>query len=111
MQLRKFKILSFDCYGTLIDWETGILAALAPLMARAGISHDGALAAYAEQESAQEAETPALRYADILTRVHEDDMIRALCKEESDELVRERWSQEQYSLEIQRDCFPGGRLA
>ena len=30
MKLADFKILSFDCYGTLIDWETGIHTALAP---------------------------------------------------------------------------------
>ena len=29
LNLRKFKVLTFDCYGTLIDWETGILNALA----------------------------------------------------------------------------------
>jgi 2-haloacid dehalogenase len=29
----KFECLTFDCYGTLIDWETGILAALKPLLA------------------------------------------------------------------------------
>lgn len=26
-----FDVLTFDCYGTLIDWESGILAALAPV--------------------------------------------------------------------------------
>ena len=31
MDLRRFAALTFDCYGTLIDWEGGILAALAPL--------------------------------------------------------------------------------
>ncbi len=30
-----FDALTFDCYGTLIDWETGILAALEPHTARA----------------------------------------------------------------------------
>ncbi|MGZ4789841.1 MAG: haloacid dehalogenase type II [Terriglobales bacterium] len=29
----KFECLTFDCYGTLIDWETGILSALKPLLA------------------------------------------------------------------------------
>jgi len=32
------EILSFDCYGTLIDWETGLLSALAPVLARHGRS-------------------------------------------------------------------------
>ncbi len=70
MKLTDFKLLSFDCYGTLIDWETGLRAALAPLMARAGVAPDRALADFAREESAQEAETPAMRYADILVRVH-----------------------------------------
>src|SRR5206468_5790172 len=40
MQLSQFKALSFDCYGTLIDWEAGILKALEPLRKQAGISPD-----------------------------------------------------------------------
>ena len=40
MKLSDFKVLSFDCYGTLIDWETGILTALRPLARRAG-DHSG----------------------------------------------------------------------
>ena len=33
-----FKVLSFDCYGTLIDWESGILTALRLLVHRAASS-------------------------------------------------------------------------
>lgn len=32
-KLTDFKLLCFDVYGTLIDWETGIIAALQPLIA------------------------------------------------------------------------------
>ena len=32
MKLTDFKALTFDCYGTLIDWETGIWNALQPLV-------------------------------------------------------------------------------
>lgn len=28
----RFQVLTFDCYGTLIDWETGILSALRPIL-------------------------------------------------------------------------------
>jgi 2-haloacid dehalogenase len=28
-----FRVLSFDCYGTLIDWESGILGAIGPILA------------------------------------------------------------------------------
>ena len=31
MRLTDFKVLTFDCYGTLIDWETGMVEALKPL--------------------------------------------------------------------------------
>ena len=34
MRLTDFKVLTFDCYGTLIDWESGIVAALQPLLSR-----------------------------------------------------------------------------
>jgi 2-haloacid dehalogenase len=32
--LKAFDVLSFDCYGTLIDWESGIYTALLPLLSR-----------------------------------------------------------------------------
>jgi len=31
LDFRRFEVITFDCYGTLIDWETGILNALRPL--------------------------------------------------------------------------------
>ena len=30
MRLTDFSALTFDCYGTLIDWESGIVTALQP---------------------------------------------------------------------------------
>ena len=38
MRLHDFTALSFDCYGTLIDWETGLYTALAPLRSAAGLN-------------------------------------------------------------------------
>ena len=72
MRLTDFRVLTFDCYGTLIDWESGIHTALAPLLARAGRSEtkEGAIAAFAAQESRIEAEAPALLYTKVLARVH-----------------------------------------
>ncbi len=45
MRLHDFKVLTFDCYGTLIDWESGIHTALRPLLARAapGLGREAAL--------------------------------------------------------------------
>lgn len=71
--LTDFRILTFDCYGTLIDWEAGLLAQLRPWVAAAGHQIDDArlLASFARHESAQETETPTLIYRDILFRVHQ----------------------------------------
>ena len=68
-----FKVLTFDCYGTLIDWETGIWDSLQPLIManeRSDIYRDTALKAFAEAESAQQAATPDMLYPQILTHVH-----------------------------------------
>jgi 2-haloacid dehalogenase len=72
LKISDFSVLTFDCYGTLIDWESGLYAALAPLLARTGVdlSRDAALEAFAEQESRQQALTPAILYADLLAEVH-----------------------------------------
>jgi len=71
MRLSDFKVLSFDCYGTLIDWETGIWAALQPLAEKAGGKvREAALTRFGHHESAQEAETPSLKYSELLVRVH-----------------------------------------
>ena len=78
MRLTDFKVLTFDCYGTLIDWETGIINALRPLLRRdsAERSRDEILASFARHETAQEAETPAMLYSELLGQVH-----RRLAKE------------------------------
>jgi 2-haloalkanoic acid dehalogenase type II len=72
MRLTDFKVLTFDCYGTLIDWETGILQALAPLLREDRARRPGAavLADFARHETAQEALTPRMRYSDLLGLVH-----------------------------------------
>jgi 2-haloacid dehalogenase len=63
----RFEALTFDCYGTLIDWETGILAALRPILARHGIEppDDEILSRFARFEAAAEA-GPYRRYREIL---------------------------------------------
>jgi 2-haloalkanoic acid dehalogenase type II len=72
MKFQNFKVLSFDCYGTLIDWESGLFAALTPLLAKAGERFDRgqALEAFADFESRQQAETPAMLYSDLLVAVY-----------------------------------------
>ena len=72
-QLSDFRVLTFDCYGTLIDWESGIWDALQPLImgnASADVNRGRALAAFAVLESQAEREAPSLAYPEILARVH-----------------------------------------
>ena len=72
MRLSDFRVLTFDCYGTLIDWESGIVAALRPLMAKskARLDRDVALASFGRHEAAHQHETPGMRYSDLLAEVH-----------------------------------------
>jgi len=96
-RLTDYRVLTFDCYGTLIDWETGIWDALQPLIMdndnaggaraaevtraagvtraasdsrNAGVTREDALHAFAQCESRQERATPGLRYPELLARVH-----------------------------------------
>jgi 2-haloacid dehalogenase len=62
-----FDAMTFDCYGTLIDWETGILTALRPIVGPSG-GDDALLEAFGRAESAVEA-GPYRRYRDILEEV------------------------------------------
>ena len=54
--LASFELLTFDCYGTLIDWETGILDVVRPILARHGVTADDEriLELYAVTEAKQE---------------------------------------------------------
>jgi 2-haloalkanoic acid dehalogenase type II len=72
MILSSFKVLTFDCYGTLIDWETGIHNGMQPLLARYGkpLSKDEALEIYARHEADQEKSTPDMPYSQLLSVVY-----------------------------------------
>ena len=72
-RLTDYRVLTFDCYGTLIDWETGIWDALQPLIMKgggAGVTREAALAAFAKWEAHHEHASPGLRYPDLLAKVH-----------------------------------------
>jgi 2-haloacid dehalogenase len=62
-----FDALTFDCYGTLIDWETGILAGLRAALGPHGVdgTDDELLEGYADAEARLE-KGPYLRYREIL---------------------------------------------
>jgi len=72
MKLTDFKALTFDCYGTLIDWESGIVEGLKPLTSRVAspLSRDQILEAHARHESSQQAQTPSKTYRDLLAVVY-----------------------------------------
>jgi len=40
LNFETFEALSFDCYGTLVDWESGILEAIRPVLGRYGVAID-----------------------------------------------------------------------
>ena len=72
-RLSDYTTLTFDCYGTLIDWESGIWDALQPLIAASGrddITRAEALVSFARFETTRQAQTPEMLYPEILTRVH-----------------------------------------
>lgn len=72
MKLSDFKALTFDVYGTLIDWESGMIAGLKPLTNKVDreLTRDEILQAHARHESSQQAYTPAYRYQDLLPIVY-----------------------------------------
>ncbi len=67
-----FDVITFDCYGTLIDWETGIVAGLRPILDLRGIGPEIAdaeslLSRFAGHEAAVEA-GPYLPYREVVAR-------------------------------------------
>jgi len=70
LDLTRFKVLTFDCYGTMIDWETGIFSALRPILAahNQSVPDLALLELYSELElKAEQAEY--LRYREVLQSV------------------------------------------
>lgn len=69
LDFSRFQVLTFDCYGTLIDWETGLLGALRPVLRAHGreLRDEQILALYAELEPL--AQNPYRRYKEVLQEV------------------------------------------
>jgi len=72
MKLTNFKVLTFDVYGTLIDWESGMITGLSPLTDRLHetLTRDQILEAHARYESTTQRYTPAKNYKEILSVVY-----------------------------------------
>ena len=74
MDLNDFDALSFDCYGTLIDWEAGITVILRRWADEHGVraSDEELLRAYGDLEANAETAHPSDLYPDILARAMRD---------------------------------------
>jgi 2-haloacid dehalogenase len=72
VKLSDFKVLTFDCYGTLIDWESGMIAALSPLTERLkpALTRNQILEAHSRIEAMQQLATPAKPYSELLAVVY-----------------------------------------
>lgn len=70
LSFSQFRCITFDCYGTLIDWETGLLSALRPVLAVHGFepSDQELLKVYGELEAAEQ-KRPYRRYREVLKAV------------------------------------------
>jgi 2-haloacid dehalogenase len=70
LDFARFEVLTFDCYGTLIDWETGIFSALRPILARHSqtIADCALLELYGELEAQAEG-GPFHPYREVLRSV------------------------------------------
>ncbi|KAJ5107362.1 hypothetical protein N7456_004037 [Penicillium angulare] len=71
-QLSDYRLLCFDVYGTLVDWEGGILAAFQPTLDKnnAQFSREHLLTVYHEFERDQQSKTPDMPYHELLTTIH-----------------------------------------
>ena len=69
LDVHAFDVLTFDCYGTLIDWERGLLVAMREVLEAHGVDvpDDELLERYAHQEAGLE-DGPYLRYREVLAR-------------------------------------------
>jgi 2-haloacid dehalogenase len=71
LNFNQFKVLTFDCYGTLIDWESGILSTLRPILSRycKDIDDTQIIKLYDEFERKIQSENEYLNYKEVLKRV------------------------------------------
>ncbi|MBW4453599.1 MAG: haloacid dehalogenase type II [Nostoc indistinguendum CM1-VF10] len=69
-EFNQYKALTFDCYGTLIDWENGILGVLKPLLIahNTNLDDDQIIELFAEFEAELES-GDYIKYREVLKRV------------------------------------------
>ena len=72
LDFSSYKVLSFDCYGTLVDWETGILSALRPVLSRHAVGNlpdDELLRLYGSLEREAQKQRPFINYCEVLSKI------------------------------------------
>jgi len=67
MRITDYNALTFDVYGTLIDWESGMVEGLQPLTDRAEwrLDRNDVTKAHARHESSKQQQTPGTRYQEL----------------------------------------------
>lgn len=92
----KYKALVFDCYGTLVDWETGIYDGLRPLFQKSGQPADrqAIIAAFSSVERDLQAQYPSMLYSDLLARLYTTLEARLQNKEPPPDALRDDVSAE-----------------
>ncbi|KAI0372589.1 HAD-like protein [Pilatotrama ljubarskyi] len=87
----KYKALVFDCYGTLVDWETGIYDALKPLFQKSGKPTDRRtiIDAFSSVERDLQGRFPTMRYTDLLAKVYKTLEARLQNKETPPDVLRD----------------------
>lgn len=66
MDFRNYQVLSFDCYGTLIDWDAGLSAQLKRMAP--DVSDDELLQRYAKIEAEVEHTNPTMLYREVVAK-------------------------------------------
>ncbi|GAD96466.1 haloalkanoic acid dehalogenase [Paecilomyces variotii No. 5] len=71
-KLSDYRLLSFDVYGTLVNWEAGILSALEPALSKANAKYtpEQILTVYQALESSQQTITPDMPYSQLLATIY-----------------------------------------
>jgi len=98
VKLQDFEVLTFDCYGTLIDWERGIVNEIRPWAVQHGLalSDDELLETFAELEAKHQAAMPGKLYPDILASIFRELTLRWKIPENEESAIAfgksiERW--------------------
>jgi 2-haloacid dehalogenase len=71
MKFDRYEALTFDCYGTLIDWESGLMTALNQILDthKLELEKEKVLELFAEFESQEEQQENYISYREVLKNV------------------------------------------